>query len=166
MCMVASLNGNIARPDGSMDWTSQEDKDFFVALAKDIGVLITGKKTNDIVRKQNKQLDLTLRVVVTHNPQAVEPQKNTIFTDAKPREILTMIEKRGHERVLVAGGGQINSLFLKEGVIDEIHLTVEPVVLGQGIPLFAPGNMEARLELLDMTKLNPHTIHLHYKVLK
>lgn len=165
MCMVASVNGNIARPDGSMDWTSNEDKSLFVSLAKDIGVLITGKKTYDIVRKQKKQLDLALRVVVTDRPQDVEPQKNTVFTNEAPKKILEMIQKRGYEQVLVAGGGHINSLFLKENLIDEIHLTIEPVVLGQGVPLFKPDNMERRLELLEMTSLNPHTIHLHYKVL-
>ncbi len=166
MCMVSSLNGYIARGDGSMDWTSQEDKALFVALAQEIGVLITGKNTYDLVRKQKQQLDLSLRVVVTHNPQAMEPQKNTIFTDAPPKDILAMIEKRGYNRVLVAGGGQINSQFLKNHLIDDIHLSIEPVVLGLGIPLFAPDNIESRLELLEMNKLNENTIHLHYKVLK
>lgn len=165
LCMVSSLNGYVARADGSMDWTSAEDKQWFVSLAQEIGVLISGKKTYEVARKQGL-LPIKLRVVVTHHPEKEDAQPNTLFTSATPQKILAIIQDRGFDRVLIAGGGEINSLFLKENLIDELYVTIEPVLLGHGVPLFAPKDMESRLKLLAVKNLNEHTIQLHYQVIK
>lgn len=66
----------------------------------------------------------------------------------------------------VSGGSSINSLFMESGLIDEIYIDVEPIVLGSGIKLFAEEDFEYDLEFLKVNKINPHTIQLHYKVIK
>lgn len=166
LCAVTSLNGYIARPDGSTDWTSKEDLQLFKKLAHDIGVIIIGKKTYDIITRDVSLLDVSLRIVVTHQALPLTPPSNTIFTSAPPKEILAIIKKRGFNSVIVAGGGQINSLFLRENLIDELYLTIEPIILVQGIPLLASAKFFSRLELLDIKQINAHTIRLHYRVIK
>lgn len=52
------------------------------------------------------------------------------------------------------------------GLIDEVILDVEPVALGDGIPLFGGKNFQRRLELIESTRLSPHEVQLHYRVVK
>ena len=60
----------------------------------------------------------------------------------------------------------LNSSFMKEKLIDEIHLDVEPLVFGRGIKLFADDDFESRLELVGTKKLSANTVQLHYRVLR
>lgn len=55
---------------------------------------------------------------------------------------------------------------MKEGLVDEIYLDIEPIVLGKGIQLFEDADFESKLELLETRKFSNNEIQLHYKVLK
>jgi riboflavin biosynthesis pyrimidine reductase len=67
---------------------------------------------------------------------------------------------------LVAGGGKLNGSFMKEGLIDDIYLDVEPTILGNGIKLFGDRELEKKLRLIGMKRLSRNEIQLHYKVIK
>ncbi len=72
----------------------------------------------------------------------------------------------GHDEVIVAGGGKLNSSFLAEGLVDEIYLDIEPIVLGQGIPLFKERDFLHHLQLVGQKKFGQDVLQLHYRVLK
>nr|AIA14040.1 RibD C-terminal domain protein [uncultured bacterium] len=85
------------------------------------------------------------------------------YTSASPEEIVADLEERGYAEVILAGGGQVNTLFLKANLIDELLLTLEPVVFGSGIDLFRSGELDARWRLASMEKLNDiGSLHLRY----
>lgn len=67
---------------------------------------------------------------------------------------------------MVCGGGKLNAAFMKENLIDEIYLDVEPVVHGKGIRLFADADFEAKLKLLGTNKFSKNEIQMHYRVIK
>ncbi len=80
-------------------------------------------------------------------------------------KVLSLLKQRGWSRVAVLGGTSIYDWFLKHRLIDELYLTVEPVVFGKG-KLFANENLKvsARFILLSVRKLNRQgTLLLHYK---
>ena len=64
------------------------------------------------------------------------------------------LKRRGYEQAVVVGGGQINALFLKASLIDEIWLTVEPLTFGSGVDLFRSFEFDLRARLLSVEKLN------------
>jgi len=70
------------------------------------------------------------------------------------------------DEVVVAGGGKLNASFLKEGLVDEIYLDVEPIAFGKGIKLFDDEDFEVNLELIEVNKISQNEIQLHYKVKK
>lgn len=166
--MAVTVNGKIAGPGDDTSWTSKEDWDGFRATCTKVGNAIIGRRTYDMVKKEGTQLGDVLTVVLTHNAALLAKKSpNTIFTDKPLREVLTMLSDKGFKEALVAGGGILNSAFLKEGLIDEIYIDIQPLILGRGIPLFADGDFESPLKLLDVKTLsNNQTIQLHYKVLK
>jgi len=81
-----------------------------------------------------------------------------------PQEALEKLE--GFNDVIVAGGSILNSAFIKANLIDEVYLDIEPIIIGNGIPVFANEDFTTQLQLLDMKKITDNEIRLHYKLIK
>lgn len=164
--MAMTANGLIATPEGDSSFTSAEDEKSFAALRKRIGNVIMGRGTYDALTAE-KQFPFPdcLNVVMTREEPDAEPLKNVIFTDKSPEEVLEDLAAQGFEEALLAGGGELNGSFMTDGLVDEVYLTVEPLVLGGGINLFGPaGDFRRDLELLEVGKLSENGVQLHYRV--
>jgi dihydrofolate reductase len=61
------------------------------------------------------------------------------------------------------GGGEIARAFLAAGVVDEVHLMLFPVLLGQGIPFFPPAFPQQDLELIENAPYPKGLISLKYR---
>lgn len=166
--MAMTLNGKIAGIDNDTSWTSKEDWAGFLGICKHVGNAIIGRKTYEMVKKEGTQLGDILTVVLTHDPALLSQQSpHIIFTDKHPRDVIAMLGEKGFKKALIAGGGILNSAFLKEELIDELYIDIEPLILGHGIPLFADCDFTPRLKLLDVKYLDNHqTIQLHYQVIQ
>ena len=165
--MGISPNGYIAKEDGDSEWTSEEDLQGFYKHSKQAGNIIMGRHTYEAASKYGYfPFPDAVNVVVTHQPLENKWGNQVMVTDKSPREVLQMLEEKGFNEAFLAGGGKLNSSFMKEGLIDEIYFDVEPILFGKGIPVFAPTDFECDLELLEINKLNKNTVRLHYKVIK
>ncbi len=166
--MGVSINGYIAKSNGDSEWTSDEDLKGFFDNSKKAGNIIMGKNTFRAASSYGYfPFPEALNVVVTHEKFKNMWEGKVIFTDQSPKEILAMLAEKGFTTAFLAGGGILNSAFVKEKLIDEIYLDVEPLLLGKGIPVFAPSaEFEFELRLLETKKLNEDTVQLHYAVIK
>ena len=162
-----SANGYIAKEDGNSEWTSDENLKGFYEQSKKAGNIIMGKNTC-LVASQYGYFPFpdSLNIIVSNQKIENKWGDDVIVTNDSPNEILSMLKQKGFTTAFLAGGGQLNTSFAKEGLIDEIYLDVEPMILGQGIKIFADADFEFLLELIDFKKLNPNTIQLHYRVIK
>ena len=89
---------------------------------------------------------------------------NVLITDAAPKKIIKALSKKGFKTAFLAGGGALNASFLREGLVNEMYLDVEPLIFGKGIQVVAPSEFEYELELLGVKNLNKDTVQLHYLV--
>ena len=161
LVMATTLDGKIGRdPDHPVDWTGKEDKKTFVRLTKDAGVVIMGRKTFDTM---GRSLPDRKNIVMTRGKIKTASDGNVVFTSQPPGDILESLALQGHDTVALIGGAQVNSLFLREKLIDEICLTIVPKIFGTGLSLF---NDEADLDLeLDsIQQLDQGSLLLHYSV--
>ncbi|HEX5456725.1 MAG TPA: dihydrofolate reductase family protein [Candidatus Saccharimonadales bacterium] len=159
--VAVSADGFIALNDKhiSLDWTSKEDKRKFVELTKRAGVMIMGRKTFDTI---GKALPGRKTYVYTSGEIHAEGVEST---DSEPKELIQKLSEEGYSEIAVIGGQTIFDLFLKDDAIDEIYLTIEPVLFGQGLTI-GKSLADKRLKLLEHEKLNDDTLLLHYKVIK
>ncbi|MDO8504149.1 MAG: dihydrofolate reductase family protein [bacterium] len=172
MVMAASLNGKITRGRDSniYSWTSKEDSELFFQLVEKHNLIVMGRKTYEAIRENIELKPGKLRIVLTKNPQKFA--SNTVpgsleFSNETPRELLDRLERKGYTEMLLAGGGEVNALFLKSSLVDELHLTIEPVIFGTGKALISDEKLEVSLKLISVKKLNKKgTLHLRYKVQK
>ena len=165
--MGITVNGLIAKTDGDSQWTSEEDLKGFRERSSEAGNCIMGKNTFlETVKYGHFPFPGALNVVLTKEPVENKWGESALFLDKSPEEVLKVIEERGFDTAFVIGGGALNSAFMKEGLIDEIYLDVEPLVFAKGIPVFREADFEYWLELIEVKKLNHDTIQLHYRVKK
>lgn len=165
--MAMAVNGYIAKEDDNTDFVSEVEWNSFRKMIKQVGNMIVGKRTYEIMQKGGEFRDLgdTVCVVVTHDGSFKISNPHHLVAGS-PKEALDLLKTQGFGEALVAGGGMINSSFMREGLVDEIYLDVEPVILGRGIQLFYPEDFESSLEPLEINKLNENLIQLHYRVKK
>lgn len=130
--IIAALtaDGYIAKDEKhSAFWTSRADKERFVKLTKEAGVVVMGSTTYATLPRPLKE-----RVNIVYS--RTKTFEGAEVTQKKPRELLKELEEKGFKSVAICGGSHIYSMFMKAGVVDTLYLTVEPIVFGKGIPLF------------------------------
>lgn len=145
----------------SLNWTRKEDTRFFVQRTKQAGTMVVGSTT---FKTFNKALPERRIIVYTNHPEEITVQ-GVESTDLEPKELAKKLEAEGVKELAIAGGSTIYKMFMDSGLVDELYLTIEPVLFGQGIPLFN-GPLTVQMSLLDITKLNEDTTLLHYAVNK
>ncbi len=161
---AVTLDGKIARNEMHfVDWTSREDKKLFFATSKRAGVIILG---NNTYKTLPVPLPGRLHVVLTRTLQGKESLPGAVeYTASPPQEIVADLEARGYTEAVLTGGAQINALFLKSGLVDEVWLTVEPLIFGAGIDLFRGAEFDERTKLIHVERLNEGgTVHLRYSL--
>lgn len=144
LAMVLSLDGKSTKADLSPNlWASVEDQGFFHDLKHKIGTIIVGRKTYEAAGKPHG--DGIRRIVMS---------RETGFT--LPDDV---------DEALLVGGSELNGEFFRRKLINEIYLTIEPKIFGEGLPLAQGIPLEVELELINVQQLNPQgTLLLHYRV--
>jgi len=166
-----TIDGYIARTelDRSFDWTSPEDKAFYISKLKESDAVIMGSKTFGTFTRYPKGKHF---VILTRKPaEFVNPSPEVITvdaTDAKPQQVLAQLQNEGYQHVLVAGGSSVYRQYLAAGVVDRLFLTVEPVIFGAGVKLcdeaLNAGGADGmvHLDLQKVHQLSSQTIVLEY----
>ena len=162
--MATTVNRYIAKENNETPW-SDEEWQSFSKFVKEIKNIVIGKNTYEIMKKSDEfsKIGNPFTVVVSKEDFA----HNSNFAIAKSlKKALKILKEKKFAKALVAGGGMLNSSFMKEKFVDEIYLDVEPLVFGKGIKLFSDNDFDAKLELIETKSLSKNSIQLHYKILK
>jgi dihydrofolate reductase len=164
--IATSLDGFIARKDGGIDWLSIVEapgEDYgYARFFGDVDALILGRRTYDTVLGFGAWPYGDKRcVVLTHG--ARESRHGERFHAGAPGPLLDDLAAAGVRRVYVDGGDVIR-LFLREGLIDDITLSVIPILLGDGIPLFDASVPTRRLRLAGSQSFPTGLVQLRYDV--
>lgn len=169
LLMAQSVDGKVARTANEfVNWTSKEDKKMFVAETKRARAVVMGRKTFDTIGTPlpGRHIVVMTRENRENRKQETENGKGTIhYTNDQPKIILQKLETQGFTEVIIAGGPTINALFLKENLINEIKLTIEPKLFGRGLSLFEGFDADINLELIECKNLTPHVLWVHYRII-
>ena len=158
--IATSLDGFIARKNGSVDWLSEfsnPGEDYgYKEFLDSVGIVILGNTTY----KEFKA--------------PYEGKKCFVFsrTDKGKRENITYVNTgvkefvetlSDDENIWLVGGADITKEFLKNNLVDEFIITIIPTILGEGIPLFAKDYGEHKLKLLNVKSFDSGVVQLHYQ---
>jgi len=160
---ASSLDGYIARNDGSIDWLcggndSMEDYGHFIAR---VDCLVMGRSTYDKILGLG-QWPYTGKpcYVMTHTPPPDNPCGVEFVSQGVGAFLKAATTK--FNTIWLVGGAKLTEEFLGHGLIDEFNIFIMPLLLGNGIPLFAINSIERRLVLKAVTRMENDCIKLTY----
>lgn len=160
-----TLDGKIARDKNhlSTDWTSPEDKTFFRSMLKQCDVVLIGNNTYQTAKEP-----LSKRNCIVLTSKVTEPKQENerlVFINTEHANLGEYVAGKNYQTVAILGGAQTYAYCLENNLLDELYLTIEPVVFGAGINLFeGKKTLDKNFQLISVEKLNQAgTILLHYK---
>ncbi len=164
--MAMTLNGYIAKENDDTPW-SEESWTAYSDFVKNTKNIIIGGYTYDLLRDSpdfREKIGNPLVVAVSHSvKEKIQPDD---VIAGSPRAALEAVRAAGFNEALVEGGGSINASFLKEGLIDEILVDIDPVVWGKGKKIFNDIDVDVNLELIEAKPFSGKLARLHYRVVK
>ena len=155
--IATSLDGFIARPDGSLDWL--DDAQALIPEGEDCGYLEFMASVDGIVMGRHTfERVLTFDAwpygntpvyVMSHTPATVpiDLSGSVHSVQATPTALVAQLGRDGFRHLYVDGGQTIQG-FVRAGLLDDITVTVVPVLLGAGRPLFGPLDHDVDLILM------------------
>ena len=168
---ACSLDGYLARDDGSVDWLMFGDE--AAELMKDswsrFDTMLMGRKTYEVAMASAPQGS-------NEDPYGIETYVFSTTLDPAKHEALNIIadgagdfvrslkERDGKDICLMGGGLLAKSLF-EAGVIDEVGFNIHPILLGSGIPSFHRMTSEIKLELSDCKPMKNGCVYVLYNVI-
>ncbi|MCX7987593.1 MAG: dihydrofolate reductase family protein [Bacteroidales bacterium] len=167
--IAMSFDGYIAKPNDDLSFLKTVEKegedygyDDFIAT---IDTIIVGRKTFDYVLKEvgfshydNGQRDIYV-ITRTEKPAI----GRTTFYTGNLTELVHRLKSEQGKNIFCDGGAEIIHELLKKDLIDELIISIIPVLLGSGTRLFKDGRPEQQLELLNVKTFDTGLTQLHYK---
>ncbi len=161
MIMVMSIDGVVSRAIGESVsvWSSKEDKGHLESIVKDFDAVVMGSKSF----KRIKFADTKYIVLTNDTNKWGDISSNPNFMGGSAQEIYSYLQNQGFKRIALLGGPVTNALFLQAGMVDEILLTVEPYMFGEGRKMSEGGALKNGFTLAVVEQLNERgTLLLRY----
>ena len=158
-----SLDGYIARPDGSVDFLFMP-KDYSMGpFFKTVDTAVLGRKTYEVGLKMGGTFDGSLKSYVFSRSLPKGERNKVVFVDDAPGKVVQTLRQKPGKNIWLMGGGELVREFLNEDLVDELYIGIVPTLLGEGIPLFPSGFPEREFDLIENKTYSQGLIALRYE---
>ena len=177
--MVASLDGFIARKDGTVDWLETSDNfesgdtmapEFVEEFLKTIDCYVMGSRTYETALDfEAKGLGWSYGAKPTFVLTSRKLRKTRDSVEFWSGELARLVDTRlkpNFRSIWFVGGGKVSGECLRLGLADEVRYSIMPVVIGDGIPFFQGLDEDVALHLLEATPYKNGMVALRYEVRK
>ena len=181
---MVTLDGFFEGPNKELDWhiVDEEFNEYAIDLLSNVDAILFGRLTYQLMadywpaaatNPSTSKSDLEIadkmnnlpKIIFSKTLQRVEWNNSRLVKENIAEEILKMKQQPGKDMVIF-GSGSIVSSFMQLGLIDEYRIIVNPVVLGNGKPLFKGVNDKHNLKLLKTRVFSSGIVILFYEPVK
>lgn len=164
--IATTLDGFIARPDGGIDWLSVVERageDYgYKRFWASIDALVIGRNTYEMACGFSEWPYVGKRCIVMTHAELVAKHGEERFAGS-PRELVDRLGAEGVTRIYVDGGSIIRQ-FLAAGLVSDLTISIVPVLLGEGLPLFGKTERDLPLELVESRSFPSGLVQVEYRV--
>ena len=164
----ASLDGFIAKPGDDLSFLNameKEGEDYgYAAFTSQVDTVIMGRKTFDWVFRAINNVPHPEKDTYIITGKARAPIGKTQFFTGDVVALVRKLKSQPGGIIYCDGGAQLANTLLRAGLMDELVVSVIPVLLGGGLRLFEEGIPERRMELVSSKAYEMGLVQLHYRV--
>lgn len=164
--IASSLDGFIAGPEDELDWLDGYDEmeDTFTPFFAGIGALLMGRRTFDVVAAMEGPWYYgSTPVLVATSRDLASPRSTVRPVRGTIEQMVAEAERVAGDKDVYIDGGTLIRSALEAGLVDEIQVTMIPMVLGAGIPLFAGCAQRHRFTLRQAREIGAGLVELTYQ---
>jgi dihydrofolate reductase len=175
--MAASLDGFIARKDGSVDWLETADEfehgdtmnpEFVAEFLKTIDCYVMGSRTYETALDfESKGLGWAYGDKPTFVLTSRELRKTRDTVEFYSGDLVRLVNDRlrpAFRSIWFVGGGAVSGECLRLGLADEVRYSIMPIVIGEGIPFFAGLDQDVALHLVEVKAYTSGMVALRHEV--
>ncbi len=168
--MVSSLDGIIAKKDNNVSWLDSSGDIYEKGVSDDnedegveaIDCFVLGSRTYEHALELGWPYGDTPTVVLT-NRELPSTRKSVEFYSGDLAGLVNEVLAPRYENIWLVGGAMLCQSFLKLGLVDEIRLSIVPVLLGDGLRLFDNSDTEVRWQLKNVVAYKTGVVELVYR---
>jgi len=174
--MVSSLDGIIAKKDNSISWfeTSHHydqgvDGEDPTEFLKTIDCYVMGSKTYELALELSKDYGWAYGdkpTIVLTNRNLQSDKQNIEFYSGDLKKIIHEHLEPKYKNIWVVGGSGLTRDFIQLKLVDEIRVSILPIILGDGLPFFNQINQEQALHLKETKAYKNGMVELSYEIIK
>jgi dihydrofolate reductase len=176
---ITSLDGYVADERGNFDWAKPDEEvhRFVNDLERPVGTHLYGRRmyevmafweTADTAADQPTAMQdfagiwqAADKIVYSRTLETASSARTRVERDLDPEAVRQL--KASSESDISVGGPELAGQAMRAGLVDELHLFLNPVVVGGGTP-WLPDDVRLELELLDQRRFGNGVVHLHYRI--
>ena len=163
--VAASADGYIATPSGGVAWLDGFDPvdAGYPSFYESVDCLLMGRRTYQQTLEYGDWPHPGKPCWVFSRRALPAPPPEVTILRAEPADVLEEVAAQGLRRAWLVGGAELAGSFHAAGLIEEYIVTVVPLFLGSGIPLFRPGGGLERLDLVASEVYAGKMVQMHYR---
>lgn len=166
--IAMSLDGYIAKPNDDLSFLSlveRENEDYgYATFISTVDTIIIGRRTYEWVTSQFEYPHQDKMTYIISRNKSVQNTPNITYSD-NVVELVTALKRENGKTIFCDGGAQLVNALLKHKLIDELILSIIPVLVGEGIRLFENDRPEQNLQLVSSKSYSSGLTQLYYQIL-
>ena len=178
--MMVSLDGYFEGPDHELDWhnVDPEFNEFAIAQLEEVDLLLFGRRTYELMANywptvEAKRNDPLVARLMNEIPKIVFSKtlksvswENTRLVNDNAIDIVSKLKEQAGKEIGILGSSNLSVSLLDGGLLDELRIMTNPVVLGKGKPLLEGLKTRIKLSLAKENTFGSGNVLLYYKLVK
>jgi len=159
--LAITLDGFIAGPNGEYDWCLTDADYGMTDFLNSIDTVIMGGKSYRLLLEYGPPYPDFRNYIFTRSEKD-SPYANVEFVESNISDFVARLKKQPGKDIWLFGGAEIVRILLEDDLIDEMMLSVHPILLGGGLTLFPPMTQRKNLKLKDTIQYPSGLVQLIY----
>ena len=164
--VAMSLDGYIAREDGSYDWIPMDPAIDWGSFMDRFDVVLMGRKTYESTPESGQSSFKDMDVYVFSQSILHDRVEGAHLVSGDAVAAVRQLRSESRKDIWLMGGGELFRTLLDTGQVNIVEVAIVPVILGGGIPFAPPSTTETQLVLLDMARYPSGIVILRYEVVQ
>jgi dihydrofolate reductase len=161
--IASSLDGYIARTSGDVDWLFTDQDYGYTEFLAEVDTVIMGNKTYQQVLSFGEYPYKGKKSFVFSKTLQGETDNNVEFVGGDLKSFINTLRQSSDRDIWLVGGGETIHYFMKHRFVDELILSIHPIILGNGIPLIVKdASLETALELKNVKSYDSGLLQVFY----